>query len=72
MHQAIPGWGGGRPYGALASPGRPPPPPPTHIRKLFLRQKMKFIKGAGNLRPNFGTQTLTPPPPTHGGGLLKQ
>ena len=44
--------GGG---GGLASPGRPTHPP-THIRKTFLRQKMKFIKGAGNLRPILGPQ----------------
>ena len=43
-------WGPGQP--------RPTPPPTTNIRKIFLRQKMKFIKGAGNLRPIFGTQTF--------------
>ena len=59
-------------FGALASPNRPPPP---HIKMMFLRQKMKVIKGAGNLRPILGTQTffgLWPThPPTHpppGGG----
>ena len=31
-------------------------PPPTS-GKIFLRQKMKFIKGAGNLRPILDTQT---------------
>ena len=64
------------PPGALASPGRPTHPP-THFRKIFLWQKMKFIeliklinlliKGAGNLSPILGTQTfcwpLTPPLP---------
>ena len=58
--------------GALTSP-RPTPQPP-HIRMGFLRQKLKFIKGAGNLRPIFGTQTvfwpLTPPPSP--GGAPKQ
>ena len=54
-------------FGALATP-------PTHIRKIFLRQKMKFIKGAGNLRPISGTQNFflasdPPPPPAGGGGL---
>ena len=41
--------------------------PPTHIRKFFLRKKMKFIKGARTWRSILGTQTffwpLTPPPP---------
>ena len=54
-----------------------PTPPPTHIRKLFLSERMKFMKGARNLRPTFGTrpffQLLTlappprPPPPPQGG-----
>ena len=38
--------------------GQPQPThPPTHIKKMFLRQKVKFIKGAGQLRPILGTQT---------------
>ena len=37
-------------------PGQPRPThPPTHITKIFLWQKMKFIKGAGNLRLILGT-----------------
>ena len=65
------GGGGG---GVVWGPGQPSPtnPPPPHIRKVFLRQKMKFIKGAGNLRPMLGTQTcfwpLTLPPPLQRGG----
>ena len=43
--------------------------PPTHIRKFFLRKKMKFIKGARTWRSILGTQTffwpLTPPPPRY-------
>ena len=31
-----------------------PTHPATHIRKVFLGGKMKFIKGAGNLRPILG------------------
>ena len=65
------GGGGGLVWGP-GQPGRPPHPP--HIRKIFLRRKMKFIKGAGNLRPILGTQTffwpLTHPPPGGGGGGL--
>ena len=49
------GEGGGL-FWAVASPSRPPHPP--HIRKIFLQQKMKFIKGARNLRPILGTQTF--------------
>ena len=56
--------GGG---GGCLGPGQPrPPPPPPHISKMYLRQNMKVIKGARNLRPTFGTQTvfwpLDPPP----------
>ena len=44
-----------------------------HITKIIVRQKMKCIKGAGNLRPISGTQPfffgLRPPGPL---GLLKQ
>ena len=48
--------GGG---GIVWSPGQPHPThPPTHIRRIFLQQKMKFIKGAGNLRPVSGMQTF--------------
>ena len=47
--------------GPWPAPGRPPTP----YQKFFLQQKMKFIEGAGNLRPIVGTQTffwpLTPP-----------
>ena len=32
--------------------------PPTHIRKLFLRKKLKFIKGARTWRLVLGTQTF--------------
>ena len=50
--------------GPWPAPADPPPPP--HIRKIFLGQKMKFLKGARNLRPILGTQKLfwplTPPP----------
>ena len=35
-----------------------PTPSPSHIRKTFLWQQLKFIKGAGNLRPIVGTQTF--------------
>ena len=40
------------------APADPPTHPPTQIRKMFLRKKMKLIKGAGNLRPILGTQTF--------------
>ena len=44
-------------------PGQPrPTDPPTHIRKICLVQKMKFIRRAGNLRPILGRQTFDPPP----------
>ena len=51
----------------------PPLDPPTHPhQKIFLRKKMKFIKGARNWRSSLGTQTfcwpLTPPPPGIGHG----
>ena len=65
------GWEGG--VWDVASPGQPNPP--LHGRKIVLRQKMKLIKGAGNLRPILGTQTCflasDPPPPTltHGGAV---
>ena len=56
--------GGG---GQIGPPGFWLTHPPTHIRKLFLRKKMKFIKGARTWRSILGTQTffwpLTPPPP---------
>ena len=49
-----PGWVGGGGWG-----GQPwLTHPPTDIRKIFLGQKMKFIKGAGNLSPNVGTRTF--------------
>ena len=47
------GWGGG-----CLGPWPAPADPPTHTRKIFLRQKMKLIKGAGNLRPMLGTQNF--------------
>ena len=56
--------------------GRPwPTHPPTHtphIRSTFLRQKMKFIKGVGNLRTFFVTQTFFWPltHPREEGGVL--
>jgi hypothetical protein len=31
---------------------------PPHIGKIFLGQKMKFLKGAGSLRPILGTKTF--------------
>ena len=40
-------WGGG-------GPGKPQPAHPHHNNS----QDMKFIKGAGNLRPNLGTAPL--------------
>ena len=53
-------WGGGG-----CGPGQPRrTDPPTHIRKIFLRQKMKFIKGAGNLRPILGTNFFLAPDPS--------
>ena len=56
--------GGG---GQIGPPGFWLTHPPTHIRKFFLRKKMKFIKGARTWRSISGTQTffwpLTPPPP---------
>ena len=51
-----PGVGGKGVFGALDSPDRPTHP--HHMSKIFLRHKMKFIKGAGNLRPILGTQTF--------------
>ena len=49
----------------LKDPGRgggawPAPADPPHIRIIF-QQKMKFINGAGNLRPILGTQTFVWP-----------
>ena len=38
-----------------------PPPPTTHIRKGFLKKKVKFVKGAGNWRLNLGAQTWVRP-----------
>ena len=64
-HQAIaeePGGGGG----CLGPWPAPADQPPLPHQKFFLRQKMKFIKGAGNLRPISGTQTFflaSDPPP---------
>ena len=61
-----PGGRGGGCLGPWPAPADPAPHPPTHIRNSLLRQKMKFIKGAGVSRPVLGTQTLfwplTPPP----------
>ena len=55
--------GGG---GQIGPPGFWLTHPPTHIRKFFLRKKMKFIKGARTWRWILGTQTffwpLTHPP----------
>ena len=45
------------PQGGGGHSGPWPTHPPDHIRKLFLRQKMKVIKGAGNLRPISDAQT---------------
>ena len=51
----------------------PPTHPPTDIRNLFLREKMKFIKGAQNQRSNRGTQTFCwPLPPGIGHGLADE
>ena len=58
--------GGG---GQIGPPGFWLTHPPTHIRKFFLRKKMKFIKGARTWRSILGTQTffwpLSPPPPRY-------
>ena len=58
-------WGGG---GQIGPPGFWLTHPPTHIRKFFLRKKMKFIKWARTWRSILGTQTffspLTHPPTT--------
>ena len=61
------GGGGG---GQIGPPGFWLTHPPTHIRKFFLRKKMKFIKGAQTWRSILGTQTFfwplnPPPPPPH-------
>ena len=50
------GVGVGGLFGALPSHGRPTHPPTSE--RIFLRQKMKFIEGAGNLRPILGTPTF--------------
>ena len=54
------------PRGVGGCPG-PWPPTHPHIREMFIRQKVRFIKGAAKLRPTLGTQTfggpLPPPPP---------
>ena len=60
------GWGGGQ----IGPPGLWLTHPPTHIRKFFLRKKMKLIKRARTWRWILGTQTFfwplthppTPPP----------
>ena len=68
-----PGGGGGL-YGPLAShmmPHNPPTHPPTPHISLSSGKKMKFIKGAGNLRPILGHNFrdtnffLASEPPTH-------
>ena len=68
-------WGGG---GVLhkRQPNPHPPTHPTHIAKLFLGGKMKFIKGAQNRKPIGGTKPslrpLTPadpPPPRPSRGM---
>ena len=61
---------GGRGLGVIWGPGQPRlTHPPTHPHQktiLIPRERMKFIKGSGDLRPILGTQTfggpLTPPP----------
>ena len=65
------------PPGIVWGPGQPwPTDPQTNIRKICLRQKMKVIKEAGNLRPILRTQTFSlasdappPPPPAEGAGF---
>ena len=61
--------GGGGGWG----PGQPTHPP-THIRKIILGQKMKFINGAGNLGPILGMNFFWPlaHPAGGGGGGLAQ
>ena len=44
-------------------------PPAPNVRKTFLRQKMKFIKGAENLRPSLGKQTFLLASDLWGGGV---
>ena len=64
------GGGGGALFGALASPGRAH----THIRKIVLRGKTKFIKEDGNLLLILGTQTVFWPliqPPTQAIGCMR-
>ena len=73
--RAVDPGGGGGGGGALASPDPPTPPAPQH-QKNCPPANMKFIKGAGNLRPIVGTRTFCwasdPPPPPHatGGGVF--
>ena len=44
----------GRGGGVVWGPGQPRPTyPPIHIRKIFLRGKLKFITGAGKLEADF-------------------
>ena len=35
-----------------------PTHPPIHIRKTVLREQVKIIKGAGDLKPNLATQSF--------------
>ena len=61
--------GGGGGGGQIGPPGFWLTHPPIHIRKFFLRKKMKFIKGARTWRSILGTQTFflasDPPPPRY-------
>ena len=51
------GGGRGRGGGGCLRPWPAPAYPPTHMRKIVLRQKMKVMKRAGNMRLIVGTQT---------------
>ena len=71
-HMQSPGegvWGPGQPWLTR---------PPTHIRKIFLRVKVQFMKEARNLRPIlrctnfFGPLTLPPPPATPSNSLVNR
>ena len=61
------------PAGFVWGPGQPRPiRPPTHIRNIFLRQKLKFIEGADFRYKTFFLASDPPPLSRGGGGVARQ